>query len=413
VTTRPTGREPVAVVGVGVKAPGGNTVDELWASLCSGRSTAEPYGDERLPGLDVLVCRDDGYDPSRYLGAADLRRWDRVHHLGVGAAQDAMDALTGERPEPERCAVVCGVGLGAAATYEAQHIALLERGPRAMHPMSIPVIMPSSLAAMLSLRFDLRGPSSTVSTACASGATAIGEGAELLRRGAADLVLAGGADALLAANAIAAFARLQAMSRHVDDPEHASRPFDRDRDGFVMGEGAGFVVLRRLSHALAAGEEVLGLVVGYGATSDAHHVVAPSPDGEGALRAMRLAMADARATPDEVGHVNAHGTSTPDGDLAEARALRSLFDGAVPPVTAVKGTTGHLMGGSGAVEVVVALRSLRAGLVPPVAGLRAVDPEVGLDVVANTPRPVGPGYALSSSFGFGGANASLLLAAPG
>jgi 3-oxoacyl-[acyl-carrier-protein] synthase II len=403
----------VAVVAAGVKAPGGNSVEELWASLCGARSTAVPVVDERLPpGADVLVSRVTGFDAADYLAPAELRRLDRSHHLAVGAAQDAMDAVDGPLPPPERCGVVCGVGFGAPATYEAQHLRLIERGLRAMAPFTVPTIMPSSAAALLSMRFGFEGPCLTVSSACASGASAIGEAVELVRRGACDLVLAGGVDSLVTHNVLCGFLRLDVMSRNVAHPELASRPFDADRDGFVMGEGAGFVVLRPVTGAEAGDAEPLGTVAGYGSGADAFHLVAPRPDGGGARRCMRLALEDAGASPGEVSHVNSHGTATVRNDRAEAAALRQLFGGPGPPVTAVKGSTGHLMGASGAVEAIVTLWSLRHRLVPPVAGLRRVDPEVGLDVVAGVPRAIDKGYGLSSSFGFGGANASLVLASP-
>lgn len=404
-------RARAAVVGWGVKAPGGCSAGELWASLCAGRSTAEPYAEQRWPSSAVLASRVRGFDPSTYLTPAEVRRLDRAHHLAIGAAADAMAAVTGGLPEPERCAVVCGTGLGGASTYELQHERMLDGGARAVTPLTIPLVMPSAAAALLALRFGFRGPAVTVNTACASGATAIGEAVELLRRGAADLVLAGGLDALVTYGTMACFDRLDVMSHQVRHPELASRPFDVARDGFVLGEGAAFLVLRRAAEAPAAGDTVLGHVDGYAATADAHHLVAPSPDGEGALRCMRLALADAGVGPADVSHVNAHGTSTVANDLAEAHALTALFPGGTPPVTAVKGTTGHLVGGSGAVEAVVTLLSLRHGLVPPVSGLRDIDPAVAVDVVHGAVRPVGRGYALSSSFGFGGANACLVLSA--
>ena len=306
--------------------------------------------------------------------------------------------------------MVCGVGLGAADTYEAQHARLLSGGLRALNPLVVPIVMPSAMAALLSLRFGFRGPVHTLNTACASGASAIGEGAELLHRGAADLVLAGGVDSMVTFNALCGFERLGVLSRNVALPVLASRPFDVDRDGFVMGEGAGFVVLQRAADAHAAGNQVLGTVAGYGTCADGFHLVAPNPDGEGALRCMQLALADAGVDPGEVSHVNAHGTSTVANDRAEAAALAALFPRGTPPVTAVKGTTGHLIGGSGAVEALVTWRSLQAGVVPPVAGLRTVDPEFSVDVVAREPRAIGPGYGLTSSFGFGGSNACLVLA---
>jgi 3-oxoacyl-[acyl-carrier-protein] synthase II len=401
--------DPVAVVAAGLKAPGGNTPDELWESLCRARSYAERFEDARLPdGVTILVGRVAGFDPTAYLSTVEVRRLDRAHQLAVGAAQDAVDQLAGPLPAPERCAVVCGVGLGATATYETQHANLLTGGLRHLNPLTIPFVMPSAAAALLSLRFGFQGPCLTVSTACASGTTAIGEAVELLRRGAADLVLAGGVDSMVTYNALCSFLRLDVMTRTVDEPELASRPFDVDRDGFLMAEGAGFLVLKRAAD-LAEHEPVLGYVVGYGASSDAHHLVAPAVGGAGALRAMSAALADAGIGPVAVSHVNAHGTSTRLNDLAEAQALRRLFAGTPPPVTATKGTTGHMIGGSGAVEAIVTLWSLREGLAPPVAGLRHVDSDVDLDVVAGEPRKLAAGYGLTNSFGFGGSNAVLVL----
>jgi 3-oxoacyl-[acyl-carrier-protein] synthase II len=412
VTSR-AGPVPAAVVGAGVKTPAGSDAGELWENLCAGRPSAEVFSDDRLPpGTAALVCRVRGFDPAAYLTPIEVRRLDRSHALAIGAAADALGRC-GELPPPARRAVVCGIGLGAASTYEQQVSGLLERGVRGVSPLTIPMVMPSSVAAHLSLRFGFEGPCVTVSAACASGAAAIGEGVELLRRGAADVVLAGGVDSLVNYGAMCCFMRLDAMSRNVSCPELASRPFDTDRDGFVMGEGAGFVVLQRLADVSPTGPEPLGLVLGHASSADAHHLVAPSPDGEGAVRCMALALANAGVQPRDLAHVNAHGTSTVLNDRAEAVALTTLFAGCCPPVTAAKGSTGHMIAGSGAVEAVVSLISLRHRLVPPVAGLRAIDPDLGLDVVQGAPREVKPGYALSNSFGFGGANTALVLAAWG
>jgi 3-oxoacyl-[acyl-carrier-protein] synthase II len=251
-----------------------------------------------------------------------------------------------------------------------------------------------------------------VSTACASGASAIAHGVELLRRCAVDLVLAGGADSLLTYSALAGFVRLDVMSRQVDYPELASRPFDQHRDGFVMGEGAGFLVLQRAADAASEGRHIIGYVLGQASTADAFNLVAPCPDGRGALACMHRALEDAGLTVDDLSHVNAHGTSTVPGDSSEAIALSSLSDGVRVPITAVKGTTGHLIAGSGAVEAIVALRSLQTRLVPPVAGLRQIDCKFDLDVVRDVPRAIGSGAALSNSFGFGGMNTALVLGAP-
>jgi len=411
--TVPTSPAPVAVVGAGVKTPAGNSVDELWANLCAARPSAEVFSDDRLPpGTAALVCRVSGFDPAAYLTPVEVRRLDRSHALAIGAAADALGQC-GELPDPARRAVVCGIGLGAASTYEQQASRLVEQGLRGLSPLTIPMVMPSSVAAHLSLRFGFAGPCVTVSAACASGAAAIGEGVELLRRGAADIVLAGGVDSLVGYGAMCCFLRLDAMSRNVACPELASRPFDADRDGFVMGEGAGFVVLQRPRDVPIPGPEPLGLVLGHASCADAHHLVAPSPDGEGAVRCMALALADAGGHPRDLGHVNAHGTSTVLNDRAEAAALGSLFAGSCPPVTAVKGSTGHMIAGSGAVEAIVSLACLRHRLVPPVAGLRTIDPGLDVDVVQGPPREGPPGYALSNSFGFGGANTALVLGAWG
>ena len=400
---------PVAVIGAGVKTPAGIGAGELWDSLCAGRPSAEVFEDERLPADSAaLVCRVRGFDPASYLTPVEVRRLDRSHALALAAAADALSQCPA-LPDPDRRAVVCGVGLGAAATYEEQASRLFERGVRGVSPLTIPLVMPSSVAAHLSLRFGFEGPCLTVSAACASGAAAIGEGVELLRRGAADIVLAGGVDSLVSYGAMCCFMRLDAMSRNVCRPDLASRPFDADRDGFVIGEGAGFVVLRRLTDVTASGPEPLGIVLGHASTADAHHLVAPSPGGAGAARCMTLALADAGVQAGDVAHVNAHGTGTVLNDRAEAAALTTVFGDACPPVTAVKGSTGHMIGGSGAVEAIVSLMSLQRGLVPPVAGLRTVDPEINLDVVRGTARPVSPGCALSNSFGFGGANTVLVL----
>ena len=406
------GRQPIAVVGAGLKTPGGVTVEALWDTLCAGRSTAEVYSDERLPrDARVLVSRVSDFDDSRYLTTVERRRFDRSHRLAIGAAQDAMDDCGSDLPPPERCAVVCGVGLGAAVIQEEQHTRLLEHGLKGISPLAIPTMMPGALTALLSLRFGFTGACVTVSTACASGATAIAQGVELLRSHAADLVLAGGADSLLTYSALAGFVRLDVMSRQVACPELASRPFDQQRDGFVMGEGAGFVVLQRAPDA-AGRRRRLGYVLGQASTADAFHLVAPRPDGKSALACMRLALADAGMTVDDLSHVNAHGTSTVPGDFSEGVALSTLTQGAHVPVTAVKGSTGHLIAGSGAVEAIVTLRSLQARLVPPVAGLRTIDSTITLDVVRDTPRGITSGPGLSNSFGFGGMNTALVFGAP-
>jgi 3-oxoacyl-[acyl-carrier-protein] synthase II len=401
----------VAVVGAGVTAPGGACREALWASLLAGRAAMAPYRHPELPeAAAVVVAEAADYDAGRYVTYAESQRLDRVHLLAIGAADDAL-AHGVERPPPDRCAVVCGVGYGAAATLESLHRTIATNGMRGLSPFSVPLTMMNSAAAHLAIRYGFHGPCLTVSTACASGADAIGHGVELLRRGAADLVLAGGVDAMIALTPVLSFFKLGALTAN-RDPGTASRPFDRARDGFVLGEGAGFVVLRRLADARRDGAEVLGNVSGYAATCDAHHLVAPQDDGGAAQRCATNALADAGIGPAAVGHINAHGTSTALNDAAEGRAMAGVFSGAPPPVTAVKGVTGHMIGGSGAVEAIVTLMSLREGLVPPVAGYRTPDPAIPLDIVCGEPRKISAEYAISNSFGFGGHNAVLVLRAP-
>ncbi|MEZ5294311.1 MAG: beta-ketoacyl-[acyl-carrier-protein] synthase family protein [Vicinamibacterales bacterium] len=402
-------------MGAGVRTPAGATIDALWDAVCAGRSSAIPHADDRLPhDARLLVCPIQDFDPADFLTPVECRRFDRVHQLAVAAAEDALRSAGPDRPPPERCAVVCGSGIGAAATVDAQHLRLQASGVRGLSPLVVPMTMGNAAAALLSLRFGFTGPCLTVSTACASGATAIAEGLELLRRGAADLVLAGGAEAPLTLSTLAGFLRLDVMSRRVDAPALASRPFDVDRDGFVMGEGAAFVVLQRAEATPGGGAPArrsLGRVLGQASNADAHHLVAPSPGGEGALACMRAALTDAGLGPSDVAHVNAHGTGTGAGDLAEALALSRLFDGAPPAVTAVKGATGHLVAASGVVEAIVTLRAIAEGVVPPVAGLRRLDPACPVDAVIGQPRSLGAGAALSASFGFGGLNTVLVLGA--
>ena len=393
------------VVGAGVASPAGSDLDELWRAVVEARGTrAEVIPYEGFPDGGVLGCRAAGFEPAERLERHELRRLDRVHQLAFWAADDAL-AAAGPGPEPERCAVVVGTGFGAATFHEQQLRALHDRGFRAVSPLAIPVVMPNSVAGHLSLRHGFRGPSLSVATACASGTDAIGEALWLLRSGRADRVLAGGVDSLHTIGVTASFARLEAMSRRLDDPAASSRPFDADRDGFVLGEGAAFVVLERAADATGG----LGRVLGHAATCDAHHLVAPPDDGGGAIACVRAALADAGLEPDQVGHVNAHGTSTERNDLAEATALAAVFGERAVPVTATKGVTGHLIAAAGALEAIVALRSIAESTVPPIANLTCPDPALDHLVRTDERAPRSP-TAVSTSFGFGGHDAALVLA---
>ncbi|MGH9286442.1 MAG: beta-ketoacyl-[acyl-carrier-protein] synthase family protein, partial [Acidimicrobiales bacterium] len=311
-----------------------------------------------------------------------------------------------------RSAVVVGTGVGGLTTLEEQIGIYITRGAARVSPFLVPMMMTNASAALVALQLGWTGPNFCITTACAAGAHAIGEGARLIREGSADVVLAGGSESSITPTAISAFARMGALSHRNHEPELASRPFDAGRDGFVMGEGAGFVVLERWDRAVARGARIHGEVLGYGRNCDAFHITAPSPGGSGAVACMHLALDDAGLDAASIGHINAHGTSTPLNDAAEADAIMKVFDGAPPPVTSTKGVTGHLIGAAGAVEAIATMLAIRHQQVPPTANFEAPDPEIAIDVVHGGPRPLPAAPALSSSFGFGGHNAVLVLAGP-
>ena len=406
------GRPRVVVTGVGVKTPAGNDVASFWEQLCAGRASARMI--ESFDPADLSIkfageVRD--FDAVEYFGPKEARRQDRVTQLGFGAAADALGDAGELGADPSRCAVIIATGVGGLHTLEENERIYFEKGPSRVSPFFVPMMMPNATAGVVAMQLGWTGPNLCVATACAAGAHAIGEGVRLIRDGTADVVMAGGTEAAVTPLTIAAFARMGALSSRNDAPERASRPFDADRDGFVIGEGAGCVVLEPLERARARGAIIYGEVAGYGRNADAYHITAPSPGGAGAAVCMQLALDAAAIEPSAIGHVNAHGTSTPLNDAAEAEAVRKVFGDAPPVVTSTKGVTGHLIGAAGAVEAVAALLSVRDGIVPPTANLERVGDDIELDVVAGSPREVGPKPAISNSFGFGGHNACLVLAA--
>ncbi len=429
-TTDHRGRPVVAVTGLGVKTPAGQTVDDMWDTLVAGRPAAGPITLYDASDHSVgFACEVRDFDAVPYVGPKEVRRTDRTALLGLAAAADALAyaCAATDRPgapasssraaddpaapgdlgaDPLRCAVVGGSGIGGIRTLEDQVIGYAEKGPSRVGPFLVPMMMPNATAALVGIRHGFTGPNLAIATACATGAHAIGEGARLVRDGMADVVVCGGAEACVSPVAMAAFARMGALSKHAD-PAAASRPFDDDRDGFVMGEGAAFVVLEPYDRAVARGARIYGAVLGYGLTCDAHHITAPLEDGAGAVAAIEMALADAGLAPGAIGHVNAHGTSTPHNDAAEAAAIAKVFGPGAVPVTSIKGVTGHLIGAAGAVEAVVALLSTARGVVPPTANHRHTD--LPVDVVAGEPRSVEPAPAVSTSFAFGGHNAALVL----
>jgi len=406
------GRPRVVITGAGVKVPGSNDVDSFWARLRSGRSAAAPIARFDASALPVrFACEVHDFDPEAYLGKKEPRRLDRVTHLGFAAAIDALDDAGDLGADPSRCAVLVGTGVGGLDTLEANLKTYFTRAPMRVSPFFVPMMMPNATAGVIGMHIGWTGPNLCITTACAAGSHAIGEGVRLIRDGTSDVVLAGGTEAPVDGPTVAAFARMGALSRRNDEPERASRPFDADRDGFVIGEGAAFIVLESLDRARSRDAKVLGEVLGYGRNADAYHITAPAPGGSGAAACMQLALDDAGLPTDAIGHVNAHGTATELNDLAEAEAVRKVWGDDAPPVTSTKGVTGHLIGAAGAAEAIAATLAARTGIIPPTANFERLGENITLDVVA-AERPVEPAPALSNSFGFGGHNASLIVAPP-
>lgn len=404
-----TGRTRVVVTGMGVKTPAGTDLDSFWATLLAGRATAariHRFDPEPLPvqfGCEVL-----DFDPVPYLGPKESRRMDRATQLGFAAAADAIADAGDIGGDPARCAVMSGTGIGGLTTMEDGIETYLTRGPGRVSPFFIPMMMPNATAGVISMHYGWTGPNLCITTACAAGSNAIGEAARLIREGSADLVVAGGTEAALTPVALAAFSRMGALSARNDDPSRASRPFDADRDGFVMGEGAAYLVLERLDRAEARKARIYAEFAGYGRNADAYHITAPSPGGSGAAACMHLALDDAGLAPAAIGHINAHGTSTPLNDAAEAEAVMKVFGDQPPPVMSVKGVTGHLVGAAGATEAVASILAVQSGTVPPTANFERLGDDITLDVIAGAPREIAPAAVISNSFGFGGHNSSLV-----
>jgi len=403
------GRPRVVVTGMGVKSPAGQTVDDMWAGLLAGRSAAAPV--TLFDAADHTVgfaCEVRDFDPTAYVGPKEVRRTDRTALLGLAAAADAIADATRAAPfgvEPVRCGVVAGSGIGGIRTLEDQVIGYAEKGPSKVGPFLVPMMMANATAALVGIHHGFTGPNTAVATACATGAHAIGEGARLVRDGMADVVVCGGTESCITPVTMAAFSRMGALSKN-PDPAAASRPFDDDRDGFVMGEGAAFLVLEPYAQAVDRGAEILGEVAGYGMTCDAHHITAPVEDGSGAVAAIEIALADAGIAASAIGHVNAHGTSTPHNDSAEAAAIAKVFGPGALPITSGKGVTGHLIGAAGAVEAVATLLTVDRGIVPPTANHHHTD--LPVDVVTGEARTIERAPAVSTSFAFGGHNVALV-----
>ncbi|SDN56971.1 beta-ketoacyl-[acyl-carrier-protein] synthase family protein [Allokutzneria albata] len=398
----------VVVTGIGATTPLGGDAKSTWDGLVAGRSgVTKLQGDwsERFD-LDVRIAAHLAVEPTEVLPRVEARRLDRCEQVALVAAREAWADAGRPEVDPERLAVVVGTGIGGALTILHQDDLLEEHGKRKVSPLTVPMLMPNGPAAWVGLDLGSRGGVHAPVSACASGAEAMAWAWRMLRSGEVDVVVAGGAEACITSLPVAGFSQMRAMSTRNDEPERASRPFDAQRDGFVLGEGAGLLVLEREDYAKARGARVYAKLAGVGTSADAHHITAPDPEGKGAARAITKALTTGGLSPADIGHVNAHATSTPVGDVAEAIAIQSSV-GSHPVITAPKSALGHLLGGSGAVESMATVLSLHHGVVPPTLNLENLDPRVQLDVVAGEARDVKLEAAVNDSFGFGGHNVAL------
>ena len=402
-------RRRVVVTGLGMVSPLGNSVSDSWAALLAGHSGAAPITHFQASGFPVdFACEVKDFDVAEVVDGRAARRMDRCTHLLVAAAREAeRDSGLEIASVAERCGAAIGTALGGVASFEQTVRQLANRGPDRVSPFAIVQTLPNLAAGWLSIELGTRGPLLTQSTACAASNMAIGDGLDAIRLGRADVMLCGGTEAPVTPVSVAGFAAMRALSTRGDDPPAASRPFDATRDGFVIAEGAAVLVLEEFEHARARGAHMYAEINGYGVSSDANHVSDPDPAGVNAARAVRMALADADLRPEDVGYVNAHGTSTPAGDAAETRVLKLVFDGALPErplVSSTKGATGHTLGAAGAVEAVFTVLALHHGVLPPTINQSDPDPDCDLDYIPNVARVAQVEAAISNSFGFGGHN---------
>ncbi len=409
------GRPRVVITGMGMLSPLGHSVEESWANLLAGVSGIGPITQFDATDLATRIAGEvKDFNPRDYMDFKEARRMSRASQLAVAAARMAVaDAGLPERiPDPDRTGVHIGTAVGGIERAFEEYDVFRERGARAVNPFAMTMFLANMPSHHVSLMTGSTGPIGTTVAACATGTQTIGEAAEVIRRGTTDIMFAGGVEGLIHGAAIAGFGAMRALSTHFNDtPERASRPFDRDRDGFILAEGAGIVVLERLETALARGAHIYGEVLGHATSSDAYHVAAPDPEAKGAVRAMQWALDDAALSPEHVGYINAHGTSTPVNDAIETLAIKRLFGERAyeVPISSTKSSMGHAMGGAGTIESIFTTLALSRGLIPPTWNYETPDPECDLDYVPNAPRPADIRVALKNSFGLGGQNACLVL----
>jgi len=403
----------VVVTGMGAITPVGNDVATTWRALLDGKSGAAPITHFDASNFPVrFACEVKNFDPLTYMDRKEAKRADQFTQYAVGAATQAMKDAGLAEPngmDPDRIGVIVGSGIGGLKSFEEQHDVYRQRGPGKISPFFIPMFISDIAAGIVSMQFNAKGPNYATVSACATSAHAIGDAFRTIQYGDADVMITGGAEATVTPMAIGGFANMKALSERNDSPETASRPFDATRDGFVMGEGSGMVILEELEHAQARGARIYAEVVGYGATGDAYHLTAPAPNGEGAQRAMKRALKDASLRPEDIQYINAHGTSTPANDLNETLAIKAVFGDAIRNinVSSTKSATGHMLGAAGAVEFVISALTVVEGKVPPTINYETPDPECDLDYTPNEPVERQVDAVISNSFGFGGHNTTL------
>jgi 3-oxoacyl-[acyl-carrier-protein] synthase II len=406
----------VVVTGLGLVTPVGNDVESSWQELLAGRSGAAPITKFDPANQRVrFACEVKGFDPLLYIDRKEARRYDLFAQFALAAAHQAINqaGLEGKFPHPARTGVVIGSGIGGMQTYEENCSLFLTKGPDRVSPFFVPMFIPDIAPGLVSIRYGLKGPNFATVSACASSAHAIGESFSMIRNGVADAMVTGGAEAAITGLTVAAFANMKALSYRNDSPETASRPFDLDRDGFVLGDGGAVVVLESLEHAERRGAHILGEVLGYGASGDAYHITSPPENGEGAQQAMRSCLEDGQIDLKDVDYINAHGTSTPQGDIAETEAVKAVFGDQARKLVfgSTKSMTGHLLGAAGALEFAVSLLSATCGVIPPTINQFTPDPKCDLDSAPNRKVERKVDVALSNSFGFGGHNVTIAVRA--
>jgi 3-oxoacyl-[acyl-carrier-protein] synthase II len=402
----------VVVTGIGLICALGNSTEEVWRNLLAGKS-----GVHKITHFDTskyacqIAAEVKNFDPLQYIEKKEARKMARFIHFAIAAAEEAVKT-SGLRVTPENAEMVgvhIGSGIGGFDIIEREHTNLMEGGPRKISPFFIPAAIVNLAAGQVSMRFGAKGPNEATATACTTSAHSVGDSFRIIQHGDADVMIAGGSEAAITPMGVGGFASMRALSTRNDDPERASRPWDRDRDGFVIGEGAGILIMEELEHARARGATPLAEIVGYGMSGDAYHITQPAPEHEGGFRVMRNAARDAKVNATDIGYVNAHGTSTPIGDTLEAHAIRNFFGDHKVAVSSTKSMTGHLLGGAGGLEAGVTVLALRDQMLPPTINLDNQDPDTGnMDFVPNQARKATVEYAMSNSFGFGGTNGALL-----